>query len=230
MNTPNDRTQPVSTGATRAPDSHDTIHLDEQREHTAAEVRDEHTAAPVREEHHAVVPDRARGGVSFWSVLSGVLVAFGAFIVLTAIIGAFLAASGVAEGGIQSGQATEAGLAVVIGLIVAQFLAYLWGGYTAGRMARGSGVLNGLLVPILALVFVAVLGAIIAGVTGMSPDAAAADVDSMSLPLPLSDLSELATGLGIGLLVAMLLGGALGGAMGSRWHTKLENGDTRYTH
>lgn len=229
MDTPNDRTQPVSTGATRAPDRRDTIHLDEQREHTAAPARDEHTAAEVREEHH-VVPDRARGGVSFWSVLSGVLVAFGAFIVLSAIIGAFLAASGVAEGGIQSGQATEAGIAVVIGLIVAQFLAYLWGGYTAGRMARGSGVLNGLLVPILALIFVAVLGAIIAGVTGTSPDAAAADVNAMSLPLPLSDLSELATGLGIGLLVAMLLGGALGGAMGARWHTKLENGDTRYTH
>ena len=221
MNTPNDRTQPVATGAVRADERSDTIHLDEQHEHTAA---------PVVTEHHEVVPDRTRGGVSFWSVLSGVLVAFGAFIVLSAIIGAILTASGVAQGGVQSSEATEAGLAVVIGLVVAQFLAYLWGGYTAGRMARGSGVLNGLLVPILALIFVVALGAIIAGVTGTSPDAAAADVETMSLPLPLSDLGELATGLGIGLLVAMLLGGALGGGLGARWHTKLENGDTRYTH
>ena len=219
MNLPNDRTQPVATGATRAPERHDTIHLEQQ----------DHAATPVVEEHHEHV-DRARGGVSFWSVLSGVLVAFGAFIVLSAIIGAVLAASGVADGGIQSGEAGEAGLAVVIGIIAAQFLAYVWGGYTAGRMARGSGVLNGFLVPILALIFVAALGAIIAGVTGTSPDAAAADVETMSLPLPLADLGELATGLGIGLLVAMLLGGALGGALGARWHTKLEDGETRYTH
>jgi hypothetical protein len=225
VNTPNDRTQPVQTGAVRADERHDTIHLDEHRDTTAAPV-----AAPVVAERHEIVPDRARGGVSFWSVLSGVLVAFGAFIVLSAIIGAILAASGVAEGGIQAGEAGDAGLAVVIGLIVAQFLAYLWGGYTAGRMARGSGVLNGLLVPVLALIFVAALGAIIAGVTGTSPDAAAADVDAMALPLPLSDIGELATGLGIGLLAAMLLGGALGGGMGARWHTKLEDGETRYTH
>ena len=217
MDTPNDRTQ----GSTRSAERNDTIHLDEERDHSAA---------PVREEHREVVPDRTRGGVSFWSVLSGVLVAFGAFIVLSAIIGAILTASGVTAGGIESSEAADAGLAVVIGLIVAQFLAYMWGGYTAGRMARGSGILNGVLVPILALVFVVILGAIIAGVTGMSPDAAAADVNSASLPLPLSNLSELATGLGIGLLVAMLLGGALGGGMGARWHTKLENGDTRYTH
>lgn len=221
MNTPNDRTQPVATGAVRNEERHDTIHLDEHRDHTAA---------PVVAERHEVIPDRARGGVSFWSVLSGVLVAFGAFIVLSAIIGAILVATGVAEGGVQSSEATEAGLAVVIGLVLAQFLAYMWGGYTAGRMARGSGVLNGLLVPVLALIFVAALGAILAAVTGTSPDAAAADVETMSLPLPLSDLGELATGLGIGLLVAMLLGGALGGAMGARWHTKLEDGETRYTH
>ena len=220
MNTPSDHTQPVASGAVRHEEHHDTIHLDQR---DAAET-------PVVAEHHQYVPDRARGGVSFWSVLSGVLVAFGAFIVLSAIIGAILAASGVADGGIQSGEATEAGLAVVIGIVVAQFLAYLWGGYTAGRMARGSGVLNGFLVPILALIFVAALGAIIAAVTGTSPDAAAADVETMSLPLPLADLGELATGLGIGLLVAMLLGGVLGGAMGARWHTKLEDGETRYTH
>ena len=177
-------------------------------------------------EHHEVV-DRTRGGVSFWSVLSGVLVAFGAFIVLSAIIGAILAATGIAEGGIQTSEATTAGLAAGIGLVVAQFLSYLWGGYTAGRMARGSGFMNGLLVPIVALVFVAILGAILAAVTGTSPDAAAAQ--AQSLPLPLASLSEIGTGVGIGALVAMLLGGLLGGKMGARWHTKLEDGRTRYT-
>ena len=223
MNTPNDRTQPVTTGATRegAVREHERgneIHLDDHHEAGAR---------PVVMEREGYGVDRARGGVSFWSVLSGMLVAIGAFVILSAIIGAILAATGVAEGGIRTDEATTAGIGAGIGLVLAQFLSYLWGGYTAGRMARGSGVLNGLLVPIFALIFVAALGGILAAVTGTSPDAAAADVQR--LPLPLDSLADIGTGVGIGLLVAMLLGGALGGSLGQRWHTKLENGDTRYT-
>ena len=223
MNTPNDRTQPVTTGATRegAVRQHELgkdIHLDDQ--HEAGE-------RPVVMEREGYAVDRARGGVSFWSVLSGMVVAIGAFVILVVIIGAILAATGVAEGGIRVDEATTAGIGAGIGLVLAQFLSYMWGGYTAGRMARGSGVLNGILVPIFALIFVVALGAILAAVTGTSPDAAAADVQR--LPLPLDSLADIGTGVGIGLLVAMLLGGALGGSLGQRWHTKLEDGDTRYT-
>lgn len=178
-------------------------------------------AEDTRGEVRTVGPDRARGGFSLWSILTGVLVAIGAFILLTAIIGAILAALGVAEGGIQPNEATTAGIGAGIGLVLAQFLAYLWGGYTAGRMARGSGVLNGVLVPIVALVLVAILGLIVAALTGTTPNAAASDVQQ--LPLPLSSLTDVGTAVGIGLLVAMLLGGALGGMMGARWHTKLED-------
>ncbi len=219
MSTPNDRMHTDRPGAVDVGRSEreQEIRLDDER----AEQR------PVATEREHVGPDRTRGGVSFWSVLSGVLVAFGAFIVLSAIIGAILGAAGVAENGISSDEATTAGLAAGIGLIVAQFLAYLWGGYTAGRMARGSGFLNGLLVPIVALVFVAILGVILAAVTGASADEAANT--AQRLPLPLSDLSQIGTGVGIGVLVAMLLGGLLGGKLGSRWHSKLEDGRTRYT-
>src|SRR5918997_943870 len=109
-------------------------------------------------------PDRTRGGLSPLGVITGLLVAFGAFVVLTALIGGILAATGVAEGGISAQEATEAGTAAGIGLVIAQFLAYLWGGYTAGRMARGSGILNGVLVPIVAIVLIAILGALVAGI------------------------------------------------------------------
>ena len=162
--------------------------------------------------------DRARGGFSLWSVLSGLLVAFGAFIIISAIVSGILAATGVAEGGIDPNEATTAGIGAGVGLVIAQFLAYLWGGYTAGRMARGSGVLNGILVPIVAIVVVAVLGAIVTALVG--------DVQTPSaqqLPLPLTTVRDIGTGVGIGLLVAMLLGGALGGWLGARWHTKLED-------
>jgi hypothetical protein len=171
--------------------------------------------------------DRTRGGFSLWSVLSGVLVAFGAFIVISALVSGILAALGIAEGGINANEATSASIGAGVGLVIAQFLAYLWGGYTAGRMARGSGVLNGIVVPIVALVLVAILGAIVAALV------ANADVQAPSaqqLPLPLSTVRDIGTGVGIGLLVAMLLGGALGGWLGARWHTKLENVDAATRH
>jgi hypothetical protein len=163
----------------------------------------------------------ARGGVSLWSVLSGMLVAFGAFVILLATIGAILAATGIAEGGIRADEMADLGLGVGVSLVLSQFLAYLWGGYTAGRMARGSGVANGVLVPVVALVLVVALGTIVAAVTGAAAELDPSDVQRV--PLPLSRLTDLGTGVGIGLLLAMLGGGALGGWLGARWHTRLES-------
>ena len=169
--------------------------------------------------------DRARGGVSPWSILSGMLVAFGAFVVVSAIVGAILAAIGSAEGGIQANEIEEAGLGVGIGLIISQFLAYMWGGYTAGRMARGSGWVNGILVAVTSIILVAILGGILAALVGNATNGNPTDVNLQSLPLPLGNLGDIATGTGIGLLIAMLGGGALGGHLGQRWHNKLENSE-----
>lgn len=164
----------------------------------------------------------ARGGVSLMSVLAGMLVAFGAFVVLTAIVGGVLAAMGIAEGGISADEAVDASIGAGIGLVIVQFLSYLWGGYVAGRMARGSGALNGVLVSIVAIALVAILGTIVAAVTN-SAATSLSPADVQRLPLPLGSLSDIGTGVGIALLVAMLGGGALGGAWGERWHDKLED-------
>ena len=43
--------------------------------------------------------------------------------------------------------------------MIAQFLSYMWGGYTAGRMGRGAGLVNGFLVPVVALIVAAVVAA-----------------------------------------------------------------------
>jgi len=189
----------------------------EQRDVPAASTVD---AAPTARIPVAV--DRARGGFSLWSVLSGVLVAIGAFIVISAIVGGILAATGIAEGGIQTNDLTEASIGVGIGLVVAQFLAFLWGGYTAGRMARGSGVLNGILVPVVTIILIGILGAIVAALI----DADLQGNTAQELPLPLNTAQDIGTGVGIGLLVAALLGGSLGGWLGARWHTKLENDES----
>jgi hypothetical protein len=81
-------------------------------------------------------PFRARGGVSGGAVLTGTVVAFGAFAILSVLIAAVLVGLGLQEGDISQSEAIQAGIWTGIGLVVAQLLAYFWGGYTAGRMAR----------------------------------------------------------------------------------------------
>jgi hypothetical protein len=161
----------------------------------------------------------ARGGLSLWSILTGVLVAFGVMFLLSAIAGAVIVNTGL-EDEISAGTVAEVGVGAIIAIAIAQFLSYLWGGYTAGRMARGSGFLNGLLVPITALV----IAAITAGITY-----ALGETTSLGLPfaenrLPTNNdaLIDLGIAGGIATLAAMLLGGLLGGILGARWHTKLE--------
>ncbi|MEX2586791.1 MAG: hypothetical protein WD602_02185 [Actinomycetota bacterium] len=201
------------------------------RKESSSETRTESGGTPAEHERTEVAAprepvmthiDRARGGVSAWSVLSGTLVAFGAFIVIAAIVGSILAASGVAERGINPQDMQAAGVGSVIGLVVAQFLAYLWGGYTAGRMARGSGALNGILVAITALVVVVILAGVVALI---GPQSGIETPDLQTFPLPPGEMNNLATWGGVGVLVAMLLGSGLGGKMGARWHTKMEDAD-----
>jgi hypothetical protein len=167
------------------------------------------------------VPVRARGGLSIGGVLTGVVVAFGAMFLLSGIIGGILAAIGVSDTNVTRGEAVEAGIAGGIAYVVAMFLAYLWGGYTAGRMARGAGVLNGVLVPIAAII----LALVVAGIVAALGASANLNLPFTTARLPIregSSLVDWGIGLGVAALVAMFAGGALGGSLGARWHTKLE--------
>jgi hypothetical protein len=174
----------------------------------------------TRNAHTPAIEPRARGGVAFGPILTGVVVAFGAMFLLSALIGGVLVSLGLIDPDVSTGEAIDVGLGAGIALVMAQFLSYLWGGYTAGRMARGSGVANGLLVPLTALIVAAVVGAIAAGL------GAEANLNlpftTNQLPLENDNLVDWGVGIGIASLIAMFLGGALGGGMGARWHTKLE--------
>jgi uncharacterized protein YacL len=140
---------------------------------------------------------------------------------MSAIIGGILAALGISDTNVTRGEAVQAGAAAGIAYVVAMFLAYLWGGYTAGRMARGAGILNGVLVPILAIILALVVGAIAAALGATA---------NLNLPLTTArlpvggsgSLVDWGIGLGAAALVAMFAGGVVGGILGSRWHTKLE--------
>ncbi|MGI8774458.1 MAG: hypothetical protein ACR2KQ_05500 [Actinomycetota bacterium] len=174
--------------------------------------------------HRDRVDATARGGISGGALATGVVVAQGAMLLLTALVGAALVSAGqIAEGDPAAGldaSATEIGIGVAIAFLLVQFLAYMWGGHTAARMARGAGLAHGLLVPLISLLLALAIGAIAAVLQANA---------ALNLPfgtgrLPLEGNYEVTWGIGAGVaaLVAMFLGGALGGMRGEHWHTRLE--------
>jgi hypothetical protein len=159
----------------------------------------------------------ARGGISLLSAFTGVLVALGTLFLLSALVAGVIEALDDLD---TSGDTVEIGVGAGIAFIVAQLIAYLWGGYTAARMGRGAGVAHGLLVPLFALL----LAAIVAGIA-----TALGAVANLGLPFtetrfPVERdyLIDWGAGVGIGSLVAMFLGGVIGGVRGARWHSRLE--------
>ena len=160
----------------------------------------------------------ARGGISLGGILTGVVVTFGALFLLTALVGGIFATSEVNP--TELGSRQEVGVGIGVGLVAAWFLASMWGGYTSGRMGRGAGIVNGILVPLVVLI----IGAIVATIVGALGSSANLNLPFRPAQLPTQDsaLYDLSAGFGIAILAAMVVGGALGGGLGSRWHTKLE--------
>jgi hypothetical protein len=192
---------------------------------TVEETRREHRGSLLQRDRgerrdRAVPLVGVRGGVSAGAILTGVLVAFGAMFLLSGIVAGVLVALDVLEEGVDSSQAIEAGVGAAIAVVITQLLAYMWGGYTAGRMGRGAGFLNGLAVPLVAILLALIIGAVVAALGAT----AQFNLPFSDARLPVEDdvLIDFGVGIGIASLVAMFLGGAIGGAMGARWHTKLE--------
>jgi hypothetical protein len=164
----------------------------------------------------------ARGGVSFGAILTGVVVAFGALTLLLALAGGILAATDTLDEvtNVSGEEAVTASAVTGVVLVIAWFLAYMWGGYTAGRMGRGAGFLNGLLVPIVAILLLLAVGAI---ASALGAEAELNNpLGTVRLPVEESNLVDIGTGIGIAVLVALFLGSIIGGLLGARWHTKLE--------
>lgn len=157
--------------------------------------------------------------ISFASVFAGVLVAYGAFAILGAIAGGILTALGVDVDAFTDNDLREASIvsAVAIGLIL--FVAYLYGGYVAGRMARRAGAANGLLVFVLGLLVAGAVGAAIGTQSG--GDALIENLRSIGVPTSGDQFRAIGTVAGLAALAAMLVGSILGGMAGERWHGKL---------
>ena len=156
---------------------------------------------------------------SVLSVLAGTLTAVGAVAILLA------AAAGIGElldfstSDLNGGNWDDIGLAGAIAFAVVTFVAYLFGGYVAGRMARRAGVRHGVLVFLLGLLLTLGAAGIASAVSDR--DAAADELRDQGVPTRADDWSGVGVVAGLATLGAMLAGSVLGGARGERWHGRL---------
>ena len=182
-----------------------------------------HAAPPTARD--AVVAQRASfGGIRWGAAFFGWLSANGLAVLLIAVLGAAGVAFGLAQGvdsaDEAAAQAETIGLGGAIAALVVLFVAYLAGGYVAGRMARFDGVRQGLAVWVIGLVVVLVLAA--AGAIAGAQYNVLQELDLPRIPV---DEGTATTGGLITLaavLLATLLGAMLGGKVGDRYHRKVD--------
>ena len=164
------------------------------------------------------------GGIKWGAAFFGWLSANGLAVILIAM----LSAAGVALGLAQNvdtadeavDQATEIGIGGGIAVLVVLFLAYLAGGYVAGRMARFDGARQGLAVWLVGLIVVLVLAA-----AGALLGAQYNVLEQLNLPrIPVDEGTATTAGIItlVAILLVTLLGAVLGGKLGDRYHRRVD--------
>jgi hypothetical protein len=207
-----------------APDSDRSNNVDDHPVTRTDQVATEDTATMDRREVVSREKD-AFGGMKFGSCFFGWLTASGTAVLLAAVVtgvGAALGLSRDVEAATTSATQTESvGLVGGILLVAIIFVAYLAGGYVAGRMARFNGLKQGLGVWLWAVIM-----AILAAVAGWLVDArldVLAQVNSFPR-LPVNEGTLTTAGLiaAIGVVAASLTGALLGGVTGMRYHRRVD--------
>ncbi|WP_187366782.1 hypothetical protein [Nocardioides dongxiaopingii] len=172
------------------------------------------------------------GGIKIGSAFFGWLTATGMAVLLTAILVAAGTAIGLASvenvdetidraTNQAGGQAETIGWVGAVTLLVIVFVAYLCGGYVAGRMARFDGLKQGLAVWLWA-VLVAVVVAVVAAVAGSEYDVLSELNSFPRLPVNEGDLDVAGIVAVAAVAVASLVGALLGGLAGMRFHRKVD--------
>jgi hypothetical protein len=185
----------------------------ERRTETVEERRPAYGVAAARDRF---------GGIDLPASFVGMLTALALVAILGSIVGAIVGAVGY-QTGLDEETVEDISIASLIGGLVILFLAYLVGGWAAGRIARYDGAINGLMTGIWTIVLAAILSALAAW--GVAETNADTDVlRNVNLPQWFSQ-DALTTGAIISGAVAvavMLLAGLLGGAAGALYHRRAD--------
>jgi hypothetical protein len=179
-------------------------------------------------ERRVIMHDRY-GGMYWGSAFIGFAVASFFTIIFLGIVGAIVGAVGyqlnapvpkigsTITNTALTGTSQSLGIGALVGSLIAVFLAYLIGGYTAGRMARFDGARNGFGVWVWTII-VAILLGIAGAIAGTSFNVAS----QIHLKVDWATLTA-AGAISIAVtLVVMLLGAVLGGIMGERYHRPID--------
>lgn len=168
------------------------------------------------------------GGIKWGAAFFGWLSANGLAVLLIALISAAGVAVGLTEDvptvdeavDAAADQADTIGIVGGIVLLVVLFLAYLAGGYVAGRMARFDGARQGIAVWVIGVLVVLALA--VAGLVFGSEYNVLSELNLPRIPI---DEGTATTGGIIALvavLIATLLGAITGGKLGDRYHRKVD--------
>jgi len=168
--------------------------------------------------HKETARDAGFGSFSIISVLAGVVTAYGTFAVLAAIAGAIASSLDVGTE-FRTDDWTGSGAAASVITATVLFVAYLFGGYVAGRMARRASTLHGIAVFVTTLVIGGIAGGTVAGLADNAE--LEQNLRSIGVPTTTDQISEVAIAGVILSLAAVLFGSLVGSWIGERWHTKL---------
>ena len=164
------------------------------------------------------------GGIKWGAAFFGWLSANGLAVLLIAIVSAAGVAIGLTRGVPSADEATSNASGIGIGggiaLLVVLFLAYLAGGYVAGRMSRFDGLRQGVAVWLIGLLVVVVL-AVVGAVAGAKYNV----LSQLNLPrIPVDEGTATTAGIIalVAVLIVTLLGAILGGKLGERFHRKVD--------
>lgn len=181
------------------------------------------SVSSIRQERERKILDRY-GGMSWGADFLGFAVAIFFTVVLFGIVGAIVGSVGYQmnapvpkPGGPIAGTTQTLGLAGLAGGLIAIFLAYLLGGYAAGRMARFNGALNGLGVVIWTVVVAVVLG-ILGAILGSNFNVGS----QLNLHINTATLSTAGAVSLVVTLIVMALAAMLGGKLGAAYHRRID--------
>lgn len=196
----------------------------EAREADRAEAAERQTeVVPERRPAFGIAAARERfGGLDLPASFVGMLTALALVAILGGIVGTIVGAVGY-QTGLDAENIEDISGASLVGGLVILFVAYLIGGWAAGRISRYDGARNGLMTGVLTLVLAAILSALAAW--GVAETDAETDIlRNVNMPQWFSQdaLTTSAIISGVIAIAVMLIAGAIGGATGGLYHRRAD--------